>query len=90
MSNKQKIIIQYSSDINTLREISERLSSNRQTGNFYNIFKCVLRVTALYVFNFEDVMKEGVAVVDVLTRALQNNSIVTLEGNCFISSFVCK
>ena len=34
VSNKHKIIAQYSYDINTLREISYGLSSNRQTGNF--------------------------------------------------------
>ena len=34
VSNKHNIIAQYSYDINTLREISDGLSSNRQTGNF--------------------------------------------------------
>ena len=33
MSNKQNTITQYSSDINTMREISEILSSSRQTAN---------------------------------------------------------
>ena len=34
VSNKHNIIAQYSYDISTLREISDGLSSNRQTGNF--------------------------------------------------------
>ena len=49
VSNKHNIIAQYSYDIRTLREISDGLSSNRQTGNFaYTFFVVIVKYNSLF------------------------------------------